>query len=491
MVTAEQVLNIARSQIGYYAPSDPGPGSKYGRWLAAETGEDWLAGPSVEIHWCCMFVSWCLAQAGQECRGFPSYNTDIVLGGRPPLVPVEDMRPGDILIWDWDGNSATDHIGFVESYESGKLTTIEGNYRNSVARVDRTSSMGLISAAIRPPYGEAAQPADGWDITKGIDLSAWDEGVRGDETRAGFVIARASSGTAYADEKARGYLDAAAGAGKLVGMYHYAKRGSAEDEADWFVACAKATGHLGEAALWLDYENEAEHNGPAWAERFMSRVDRLTGKTCGLYARQGVLVEQDFFASAHRPLWVAQLPNEDPVYDWIDDPWTVGVFGAWGNRCAVHQYAWHGYVDGASDLDLDRGYFTRDQWVAWAGTEKPEPEPEPTVELEVDGYWGRATTAALQRRFGVEESGTVVHQWPTNAQPAFTTGWGYDRTGEGAPVIASLQSSLGVHPDGLIGPHTIKALQRAMGTVADGELWEASPCVMEMQRRLNAGTFLA
>ena len=489
MATAEHVLNIARSQVGYYAPDDPEAGSKYGRWLAAKTGESWLAGPSVEIWWCCMYVSWCLDMAGQACRGFPSYNTDIVLGANPPKVPIEDMRPGDIVIWDWDGNSATDHIGFVESYVNGKLTTIEGNYRNSVARVDRTSTRHLISAVIRPPYGEESEQATEWDITKGIDLSNNDKGMRGDETRAGFVIVKASQGTTFRDAYAKGFLDSAANAGKLIGMYHFAMNGKAEIEAEWFVKRAKETGHLGEATLWLDYEAAAEKNGPAWAERFMKRVDKLTGKTCGFYARQGVLVEQDFFASAHRPLWVAQLPNEDPVYAWNDNPWTVGVFGAWGGTCAIHQYAWHGYVDGASDLDLNRGYFTRDQWAEWAGTEKPEPKPEPTSGIDVDGYWGKDTTTALQKALGVTVDGIIPHQWPTNAQPAFTTGWGYDRTGTGSETIKALQSKLGVHIDGLIGPHTIKALQTAMGTVADGELWEESPCIMEMQRRLNAGTF--
>ena len=84
MATANDVLDIARGEIGYKALEDPEPGSKYGRWMAEVTGEDWLAGPSTSIWWCCMYASWVLDRAGQECRGFPSYNTDIVLGGRPP-----------------------------------------------------------------------------------------------------------------------------------------------------------------------------------------------------------------------------------------------------------------------------------------------------------------------------------------------------------------------------------------------------------------------
>lgn len=166
MATANEVLAIARGEVGYYAPDDPEAGSKYGRWMADLTGESWLRGSSTSVWWCCMFVSWCLAQAGQGCTGFPSYNTDVVLGKGPQLVYREDARPGDIIIWDWDGNGATDHIGFVMEHETGgfgTLKTVEGNYRNSVAVVDRSDVWGLVAAVIRPPYdaegGAEPEPA--------------------------------------------------------------------------------------------------------------------------------------------------------------------------------------------------------------------------------------------------------------------------------------------------------------------------------------------
>lgn len=49
MATAEDVMRVAFGELGYYAPDDPERGSKYGRWMAEITGEDWLAGPSSEI----------------------------------------------------------------------------------------------------------------------------------------------------------------------------------------------------------------------------------------------------------------------------------------------------------------------------------------------------------------------------------------------------------------------------------------------------------
>ena len=271
-------LDVALGEVGYSAPDDPEEGSKYGRWMADVTGEAWLRGPSTEVWWCCMFVSWCMAQAGVESTGFPSYNTDLVLASGPRLVYREDARPGDIVIWDWDGNSATDHIGIVKEHEPGalgRLVTVEGNYRNSVAIVDRSDVWGCVSAVIRPDYAEAPQ----------------------------------------------------------------------------------------------------------------------------------------------------------------------------------------------------------------------EPEA-PSAALDVDGWWGEATTAALQRRYGTVEDGEVWHQWEPNAQPACTSGWRYDETQEGSPLIRAMQSDLGCAlVDGILGPDTIAHMQARCGTVKDGALDGPSPCVAEMQRRLNAGTW--
>lgn len=167
MAAREDVLRIAAGEVGYYAPDDPEPGSKYGRWLAEEWDEDWLAGPSWEIAWCCMFVSWCLNQAGQECTGFPSYNTDLVLGKGPTLVDARDCQPGDIMIWDWDLDGATDHIGFInyvnhDGTQPGYVQTIEGNHHNMVDVVDRSDCWGVLAAIIRPPYN-AGLPTDTTD----------------------------------------------------------------------------------------------------------------------------------------------------------------------------------------------------------------------------------------------------------------------------------------------------------------------------------------
>ncbi len=152
MAKVGDVLDYAREQIGYYAPSDPEPGSAAGRWMADVTGEDWLRGPSDDIWWCCCWVSMVMGVCGVGVDGLPSYNTDIFLANNPDRVTLANAKPGDIVVFDWDGNGATDHIGIIETASAQKLVTIEGNYRNSVARVDRTGATRYIAAVVPVKY---------------------------------------------------------------------------------------------------------------------------------------------------------------------------------------------------------------------------------------------------------------------------------------------------------------------------------------------------
>lgn len=133
-------------------------------------------------------------------------------------------------------------------------------------------------------------------------------------------------------------------------------------------------------------------------------------------------------------------------------------------------------------------------WPYIVGGAASSPEPSPSGGIAEDGWWGTDTTRALQRALGTPEDGEVWGQVEANAQPALTSGWVYDYPEhDGSPCIAALQERIGMtgkDVDGVMGPATIACLQLAMGTASDGELWGPSPCVAEMQRRLNAGTFM-
>ena len=167
--TADEVIRVAESQLGYYAPDDPERGSKYGRWMAELLGEDWLAGPSTEIWWCCMFVSWCLNQAGVVVKGFPTYNTDLAISGGAKNYLISNksqIKCGDILIFDWNwATAATDHIGFAKASPSDSyVSTIEGNVGNAVQ--NKTRPLSSIRYVVRPQYAGSVTPVSTSDTPK-------------------------------------------------------------------------------------------------------------------------------------------------------------------------------------------------------------------------------------------------------------------------------------------------------------------------------------
>jgi len=85
--------------------------------------------------------------------------------------------------------------------------------------------------------------------------------------------------------------------------------------------------------------------------------------------------------------------------------------------------------------------------------------------LSVDGKWGAATTAAIQKAIGTPVGG----EWINNAD---------------AKV---LQQKLGVTADGLFGTNSNKALQTYLKVTADGVFGPNS--VKALQTALNAGKF--
>jgi hypothetical protein len=119
---------------------------------------------------------------------------------------------------------------------------------------------------------------------------------------------------------------------------------------------------------------------------------------------------------------------------------------------------------------------------------KPSKPVEP-ADVKVDGYWGSATTRLLQHVLGTPVDGIVSSQnndWE-RGNPGLTSGWDWSSNPNGSRVISALQKRLGVYRDGLIGPNTIRGLQRYLGTPVDGVLSKQSKAIMALQRRLNEG----
>ena len=152
MATASDVLRIARGEVGYCRYDDPECGTKYGRWYEAEVdgpgGYDYGANG---VAYCAMFASWVLAQAGVSCVGMPGAYCPSIHHSQ--TLSASQLRPGDLVLFDWDSDSTDDHIGIVASNDTAAKTirTIEGN--TSGGRVaERTRAYSTICGGIRPAY---------------------------------------------------------------------------------------------------------------------------------------------------------------------------------------------------------------------------------------------------------------------------------------------------------------------------------------------------
>lgn len=121
------------------------------------------------------------------------------------------------------------------------------------------------------------------------------------------------------------------------------------------------------------------------------------------------------------------------------------------------------------------------------GTAVPAlPDPAPGV-LQIDGWWGTATTRALQALLGTPVDGIISSQEAANRDyvPAAGTGWEWSSNPDGSQAIAALQAHLAVPVDGIIGPQTITALQGRLAVPADGYAGMAT--VAALQNRLIEG----
>lgn len=150
--TAADVMRIAIGELGYSRWNDPQTGTKYGRWYAAYTGNSWYGDNGVP--YCAMFVSWCMNQAGATAPGIPgAYCPWILDAGKASgkMVPVSQAKYGDLVLFDWEGDGVSDHIGFVEKNTGTSLQCVEGNTNNgAVAR--RSRAYSTVIGVIRPDY---------------------------------------------------------------------------------------------------------------------------------------------------------------------------------------------------------------------------------------------------------------------------------------------------------------------------------------------------
>ena len=206
----------------------------------------------------------------------------------------------------------------------------------------------------------------------GIDISSWQQGLDPAKVDADFIIVKATEGTYYTNPYFKKWADATLASGKLLGSYHFVRKGDAIKQADFFV---KTVGpYIGKCVLFLDWENaygvDAMAQGPKWAKKFLDRVYQQTGVKPLIYMSKNVTRQYNWKSVANKyGLWVAQYLykyyNNGSGY--IDNPDTdSNGFGAW-TAPTIYQYNSKGHISGYSgNLDINKFYGDVAAWQALA-----------------------------------------------------------------------------------------------------------------------------
>lgn len=105
--------------------------------------------------WCATFLTvmadlaGCSKYIGREC-GVHRFTQ--IFKKKKIWIGVEKPKRGDIVVFDWRKNGWMDHIGIVEKFSANKITVIEGNSSQSVARRVYNWNDWRVSGYARPNY---------------------------------------------------------------------------------------------------------------------------------------------------------------------------------------------------------------------------------------------------------------------------------------------------------------------------------------------------
>ena len=212
---------------------------------------------------------------------------------------------------------------------------------------------------------------------KGIDISNWQNGLDVAKLNIDFAIMKATEGVGFVDPACDSFFQAAKSAGKLVGVYHFARnsQNSADAEVDYFIKNVEGYLNTPGTIFVLDWE-DAVHD-VAWAKRWLDLLQERTGKKALIYMSESVVLSYDWsaVAAADYGLWVARY--RDNVADYNFDMSNAGPTPAvkhW-DFYAMWQWTSSGRLDGwGGNLDCNEFYGDANTWNAYANSAPGHPE---------------------------------------------------------------------------------------------------------------------
>lgn len=157
MATANDVVAQAQSQVGYKEGRNND--NKYGREYGMNNAP-----------YCCIGMWWCFKHAGASNLFYDGGKVASCTqlwnwANRKGLaVSKNNLRKGDVVMFDWDRSGDCDHVGIVEAAGPSQVTTIEfntsagnsGSQSNGDGVYRRYRSYSQIAKAYRPKYDGAS-----------------------------------------------------------------------------------------------------------------------------------------------------------------------------------------------------------------------------------------------------------------------------------------------------------------------------------------------
>lgn len=161
MGTVAEILTLAHEQLG-------NGGARYWNWYTQNVRPS--QGSFVDGNttpYCAEYVSWLLAMTGTTCEYFPNPCAfdarDIPEDKR---IYGQDLRPGDLLAFDWDEDYRGDHVGVVRNVQDWGCNTNEGNTGSDMCVHERQRTWDVILFGIRPEYEEDSDVISDEDVQR-------------------------------------------------------------------------------------------------------------------------------------------------------------------------------------------------------------------------------------------------------------------------------------------------------------------------------------
>ena len=170
MSTASDILQVAAGEVGYRESPAGSNRTKYGKWYGLD-GQPW----------CMMFVQWVFHQAGVE-KLLPVRTASCGVMMRAAKAAgawvTKDYRPGDVVLYDFSGGGAVDHVGIVVRCDGSTIIAVEGNTSvgddsNGGAVMERRRLLQTVAGAVRPSYDGEAREMDNTPAVYAAEAVQW------------------------------------------------------------------------------------------------------------------------------------------------------------------------------------------------------------------------------------------------------------------------------------------------------------------------------